>query len=59
MLNTSLPREKSNRRSFLSLVIAAAAIVPLSKAAVAHTKVSAGPEKNARNPKTIRTKQNG
>jgi hypothetical protein len=55
MLNTSLVREKSNRRSFLSLAIAAAAIVPLSEAAAAHTKVSAGTEKNARNQKTIQT----
>src|ERR1044071_7169271 len=52
MLNTLLAREKSNRRSFLSLAVAAAATVPLSDTAMAHTKVSAGPEKNARNEKT-------
>ena len=55
MSNTSLVREKSNRRSFLSVAIAAAAIVPLSEAAVAHdkllTKVSSVSEK-ARNEKT-------
>ena len=39
MLNTPLPTEKSNRRSFLSLAIAAAAIVPLSDSAIAHTEV--------------------
>lgn len=54
MLNTLLAREKSNRRNFLTSAIAAAAIVPLSEAAAAHTKVSAGSVKNARNQKTIR-----
>ena len=52
MLNTSLAREKSNRRTFLTFA-AAAAIVPFSESAGAHTKVSAGPEKNALNHKTI------
>jgi hypothetical protein len=55
MSNTSLVREKSNRRSFLTFAIAAAAIVPLSEAAVAHdkllTKVNSVSEK-ARNEKT-------
>ena len=55
MLNTPLPTEKSNRRSFLSLAIAAAAIVPLSDSAIAHTEVSAAAQKNARNQKTIQT----
>jgi hypothetical protein len=53
MSHTSLAGEKSNRRNFLTFAIAAAAIVPLSEAAAAHTKVSAGPENNARNQKTI------
>lgn len=52
MLNASLAREKSNRRTFLTFA-AAAAIAPLSESAIAHTKVSASPEKNARNHKTI------
>jgi hypothetical protein len=56
MSNTSLAKEKSNRRSFLTYAIAAAAIVPLSGAAIAHdkpfTKVSSSAEK-ARNQKTI------
>lgn len=53
MLNPSLAREKSNRRNFLTFAIATAAIVPLSEAVAARTKVSAGPEKNAQNLKTI------
>jgi len=53
MLNALFAREKSNRRNFLTSAIATAAIVPLSEAAAAHTKVSAGSVKNARNQKTI------
>jgi hypothetical protein len=53
MLNTSLARD---RRSFLTYAIAAAAIVPLSEAAIAHDKplikVSSTSDK-ARNQKTI------
>jgi hypothetical protein len=58
MSNISLAKEKSNRRSFLTYAIAAAAIVPLSGAAIAHdkhlTKVSSVAEKT-RNQKTIQT----
>jgi hypothetical protein len=56
MLNTPLPREKSNRRSFLTYAISAAAIVPLSEVAIAHdkllTRVSSTADKG-RNQKTI------
>ena len=55
MLNTSLAREKSNRRSFLLFAIAASAVVPLSQVASAQvTKVSSETGK-ARNQKTAQT----
>jgi len=56
MSNTSLAKDKSNRRSFLTYAIAAAAIVPLSEGAIAHdkplTNVSSSADKT-RNQKTI------
>jgi len=63
MSHTSTVKRNSDRRSFLTLAVAAAAIVPLSEAAFAHenghsvnaTKVSAAAGKNARTQKTIQT----